>query len=86
MTNHQKKSIALTVGIFWGLVIFILTLLCYYTGSYAAAFLEVIRSIYVIYTINLNGAIVGLCLGFLEGFISVYILLTIYQFVEKRVK
>lgn len=86
MTNHQKKAAALAAGIFLGSVIFILTLICYYSGSYAAAFLEVVRSIYVIYTINPNGAIIGLCLGFLDGFTSIYILLTIYQIVEKRIK
>lgn len=73
----------MAVGIFWGVVMFIVTLLGYYY-EYGIAFLEVMRSIYVVLTINPNGAIVGLCLGFLDGFIGTYVLISLYQFINNK--
>lgn len=85
MTNKQKKSLALAVGIFWGLSMFVITLLGHYHG-YGIAFLEVIRSVYPGYSISVNGSIVGMCLGFLDGFISVYILASLYQIIERKIQ
>jgi len=86
MTNHQKKAICLTVGIFWGLTISIVTLISYYTDGYAAEFLEVIKSVYIVFSVSPKGAFLVFFFGFIDGFIGSFILISLYQFIEKRIK
>lgn len=86
MTNQKKKALALAIGVCWGVMLFILTLISYYSQSYALNLLEVVRSVYVIYSITPSGAVIGFFLGFLDGFIGTYIIVSLYQFFEKKVR
>jgi hypothetical protein len=61
----DTRRFALAGGIFWGVILFLTTLVSVYTG-YARAFLTGIASIYPGYSISLLGSVVGLVYGFLD--------------------
>jgi hypothetical protein len=62
-------ALGLSLGLVWGVVLFLTTWLSYYTG-YAKLFLEVLaESIYPGYTISPVGSLLGLVYGFLDLFI-----------------
>ena len=67
------------LGLVWGGSLFITTWLSYYTG-YGKLFLEVLAgSIYPWYTISPAGSFLGLCYGFLDGFVSAGLIAIIYN-------
>ncbi len=74
----NPKNLGLAAGIFWGVSMFILTILSMYTG-YANAWLVLTESFYPGYTISWSGSILGLIYGFLDGFIGLYILAWLYN-------
>lgn len=78
-------KVALTGGIVWGLTIFLTTLVSLYTG-YGVVFLKWVASIYVGYNISLVGSVIGLVYGFFDVFIGTYIVMLVYNLVNKFVK
>jgi hypothetical protein len=60
-------------GIFWGLTLFLLTLLSLATG-YGQAFLSLVAGIYPNYSISFSGSFVGLLFGFMDGFIICFLI------------
>lgn len=76
------KSVALSLGLLWGVCLFLMTLLSHYTG-YASVFLSIVADVYVGYKVTPMGSIVGLVYGFLDGFIGVYVFVWIYRFINK---
>ncbi len=62
------KALALSIGIFWGLCLFISTLLAVYTG-YLKETVSFIEGIYPYYSVTPIGSIAGLAWGFVDGFI-----------------
>lgn len=79
MLNATK--LGLSGGIWWALFMFIATLISVYTG-YAADFLHVMGSIYPGYQVSGGGAFVGLIYGFIDGFISLFLLAWLYNKLE----
>lgn len=62
--------LGVSIGIVWGVSLFITTWLSFYTG-YGKLFLDVLAdSIYPGYSISPLGSILGLIYGFLDGLIS----------------
>lgn len=78
----NTKRFAIAGGIFWGVALFLTTLVSVYTG-FATPFLTSIASIYLGYTISLAGSVIGLIYGFLDVFIGVYIFAWVYKRVGK---
>ncbi len=74
----KVQRIALTAGIVWGGMMFVVTLASVYSG-YASAFLTAMAGIYPGYQITLFGSLIGLAYGFLDAFIGVYITYWVYK-------
>ncbi len=71
--------LGISLGIVWGISIFITTWLSYYSG-YGRLFLEVLAgSIYPGYSITPIGSFVGLVYGFVDGLVSGSIIAMIYN-------
>jgi hypothetical protein len=68
----QPYKFALVGGIFYGLTLFLLTLISVVTG-YGQGFLSVTGGIYPGYKISFAGSFVGLFFGFIDGFIISYL-------------
>jgi hypothetical protein len=62
------KALALSSGIFWGLCLFLCTLLAVYNG-YLYEVAHFFEGIYPYYTITFMGSVIGLVWGFVDGFI-----------------
>jgi len=84
MFTEKARIIALTVGIFWGTVLLLMTIIAYYTG-YGEVLLNLLATVYIGYEISLLGSTIGFIYGFLDGFISVYIFIMLYRYINKRV-
>ena len=82
---HIVKTTALSIGLFWGIGLMIITLISCYNG-YAKEFLKSIVSVYPGFEISTKGAFIGLIWGFLDGFIGTYIFAWVWKFIDKRVK
>ena len=80
----RRRPLAITVGLFCGLYIFIVTLISLYTG-YASEFLTSMATMYPGYEISMIGSIIGFVYGFVKGVIGMYILVYIYKIIEHRV-
>ena len=61
------KALALSMGITWGLVVFLLTIWFLVMG-YNGTFLSKLGSVYLGYSVSLFGAVVGFAYGFVDGF------------------
>jgi len=71
--------LGISLGVVWGISIFITTWLSYYLG-YGRLFLEVLAgSIYPGYSITPIGSFVGLIYGFVDGLVSGSIIAMIYN-------
>ncbi|MBD3156255.1 hypothetical protein GF369_00345 [Candidatus Peregrinibacteria bacterium] len=62
------KALALSSGIFWGLCLFLCTLLAVYTG-YLQEVAQLFEGIYPYYAVTMTGSVIGLVWGFVDGFI-----------------
>lgn len=74
----SPKALGLTLGIFYGLCIFISTLLAVYTG-YLTHLTELLIGVYPYYELTLQGAVAGLVWGFVDGMIGGLIVAWIYN-------
>lgn len=77
------KALSLSIGLAWGFMIFIVTLLATYNG-YGEEFLLSIKSVYPGYKISLTGSFTGFLYGFADGFIGTYIICKLYKFLAKK--
>ncbi len=71
-------------GVFWGLSLFLATVLAVLSG-YGTAFLNVVGGIYPGYSISYSGSINVLFFGFMDGFIFCY-LIAFFSRKKKKVK
>ena len=79
----NPKNLGLAGAIIWGLCIFITTLVSVSTG-YAEELLSVLASIYPGYRVSLPGSLIGLAYGVFDGFVALFILAWIYNWLEKK--
>jgi hypothetical protein len=76
-------ALGASIGIVWGVSLFITTWISYYTG-YGRLFLDVLAvSIYPGYSITPAGSFLGLAYGFLDGLISGALIGWIYNRIAK---
>lgn len=74
----NAKNFGLAAGILWGVSMFVLTIVCLLTG-FGNAWLQLIQSFYVGYSVSWVGSIIGFVYGFLDGFIGCYLFAWIYN-------
>jgi len=77
MKLHTTAA-ALSVGLFWGVVLFLWTLISVQNG-YGKEVLDLIATIYPSYEVTSQGAVLGLFWGFLDGFIATFIVVWLYN-------
>jgi hypothetical protein len=83
--NCKVKTTALTIGLFAGIILALITILSYYTG-YAEEFLQSIISVFPGYSITLPGSLFAFIYGFLDGFIGTYLFVWVWRFINKKMK
>ena len=76
--SKKANSAALTVGIIWGVWMFIATLLNVQTG-YGTSFLQVMGSLYPGYSVGIVGSFIGLIWGFIDGAFTAGITMKLYK-------
>ena len=78
----SATRMGLAAGILWGLTMFVFTIISYYTG-YGDDFFGLFESIYPYYDISIGGAFIGLIEGFIDGFICLFLLIWLYNQLER---
>ena len=73
----DKKALALTSGILWGLIVLVATLWVIWRGG--GNTLALLDKFYFGYSISYLGAIIGLIYGFVNGFICGWIFAWLYN-------
>ncbi len=63
------KALALTLGIVWGLAIFLFTIGIVITGAHHGSFLSGLDGSFFGYSLSWIGAFIGFIYGFVEGLI-----------------
>ena len=81
----NAKAFGLAAGIFWGLILLVLTLISVNTG-YASELLNLVASIYPGYNVSYMGSVIGLVYGFVDGLIGCYVFAWLYNKLEKKKK
>jgi hypothetical protein len=77
-TRLDPKVAGLTLGVFWGVVLFLWTLVSIFTG-YAKDVLALLTTVYPGYTLTYLGSVVGLIYGLIDGFIVGFLVVWIYN-------
>jgi len=81
----NPKNLGLSGGLIWGGSLFLLTLIATATG-YGEEFLQLISALYPGYSISPAGSLWGLVLGFIDGFVALYLLAILYNWLNRRKK
>ena len=79
--NLRKRALGLSLGIVWGLAIFVVTILSRMRGM--GQTLPVLRGYYLGYTVSYLGAFVGFAWGFVYGFIGGLLIAWFYDLFSK---
>jgi len=80
--NLDVKALALTIGIVWAAVLFLITIVSQATG-YGIEFLRSISSLYPGFEISIKGAFIGAIYGFVDGFLGTYVIAWVYKKLAK---
>ena len=72
-------AMGLALGIFFGLLVFVMTLANAAIDGYGAAFTDLIDSIYPWYSVSIGGSIVGLVFGLIDGFVTGIVVAWLYN-------
>lgn len=81
----NSKNLGLSGGIIWGVSLFLMTWISIFTG-YGSELLNSIGKLYPGYTISWTGSIWGLILGFVDGFVALYLLALLYNWMNSKNK
>lgn len=65
--KFNSRALGLTVGIIWGVTVFVVTLLVW--AGEGGGQLQHLQGLYLGYSVSLAGSIVGLIYGFIHGLI-----------------
>lgn len=81
----NARALGFTVGVIWGIAVLLVTLASLWTAKgYGKDFLDILVSIYPGYSISNIGALLGLCYGFVDGFVGGWLVAVIYNFFAKE--
>lgn len=73
----NKKSLAMTSGLLWGLCVFLTTIWVMVLGN--AEGLDCLVAIYPGYCVSIGGAFLGLVYGVVDGLIAGYVFAWLYN-------
>jgi hypothetical protein len=79
------KAFALTVGIFWGVGLFLITWWIILLDG-ASGETNIVSSVYRGYNISILGSLIGLAWGFIDGLIGGAIFAWLYNLISVRSK
>lgn len=85
MKKLNVLAASLAVGLTWSVSLLVLTLFSVKTG-YAEGTLAILVGVYPGYELTNQGAFLGLIMGFLDGFIGTYIVVSLYNYFAKKLK
>ncbi len=81
----NARALGFAVGVIWALAILLTTLISLWSvGTYGRTFLGGIASIYPGYSITTGGALLGVCYGFVDGFVFGWLVAKLYNFFAKE--
>jgi len=81
----NARALGFTCGVIWGLALLVLTLVSLWSGrAYGRHFLYAVASVYPGYAITKGGALLGICYGFVDGFIGGWLIAKMYNFFAKE--
>ncbi len=81
----NARALGFTIGLIWGISILLVTIASLWTArTYGKYFLYTIAAIYPGYDISTGGALLGLCYGFVDGFVFGWLVAKIYNFFAKE--
>jgi hypothetical protein len=75
--NLRKRALGLTLGVVWGLAVFVATLWAAIQGR--GKTLELLSGYYPGFSVSYGGAVVGLFWGFVSGFIVGVLIAWLYN-------
>jgi hypothetical protein len=75
--NLRKRALGLTLGIIWGLVLFVATLWAVIEGR--GRTLDLLSGYYPGFTVSYGGAVIGMIWGFVSGFIGGVLIAWLYN-------
>jgi len=78
MKKLSIKGVALTLGLCWGLLLGLWTLVCVWTG-YGKEMLDLMATVYPYYEVSYVGAGIGAVIGFFDAAIGGALLTFIYN-------
>lgn len=76
----SAKGLGLSMGVLWGVTLFVSTLVAVYSGYLSDQLSTMIVGVYPWYELSLAGAFIGLGEGFVDGFVGGVILAWLYNF------
>lgn len=82
-TQLNALAAALSVGLLWGLCLFIWTFVSMQWG-HGQSMLDMMSDVYPWYEMTNRGAFAGLLWGFLDGFVGTYLVVWLYNFFVKK--
>lgn len=74
----NPRIAGLTLGVLWGVVFFLWTLISLYTG-YSKEVLGILAGVYPGYAVGYTGSVLGAIYGFVEGFIAGFLVVGLYN-------
>jgi len=77
MMKLNAKALGLSLGILWGISIFLVTLFVMWRGG--GATLSKLSQFYIGYSVSFVGAVLGLIWGFVDGLISGVLFAALYN-------
>jgi len=83
-TRMHPLSFALSLGVFWALVLFIAGIFAMYTG-FAQGFVSTLGSLYAYYKPNWAGCFIGAIWGFIDLFVAGYAVAWLYNYFYAKV-
>lgn len=80
--NLSPMALGMSLGVVWGVSVFITGLLAYYM-SYGKPFVLAMSSVYIGYDPSIVGSFIGGAFGFIDGFIGGLIIGALYNYFVK---
>ena len=81
----NARALGFTMGVIWGVCILLVTFASLWTQrAYGKNFLYTIASVYPGYDITKMGAFLGLCYGFVDGFVFGWLTAKLYNYFAKE--
>jgi len=81
----NAKALGFSMGVIWGIAVLLVTVFYLMSArTYGKHFLYAIASIYPGYSTTPVGALLGLCYGFVDGFVFGWLAAKLYNFFAKE--